>query len=309
MTTPPGQHPGSGSEGTPSLPGCVRHPDRATGLSCTRCGRPACPECLRDASVGSQCVDCISEGARTTRRPKTLAGAPVGAKPIVVPVLIALNVVVYLITAAQAGNPMGNAASELFGAWALWPPMVAAGEWWRLFTSGFLHFGLLHLALNMFALWVLGRDLELLLGRLRFIAVYLVSLMGGGIAVYLFGELQVQVAGASGAVFGLMGGIAIAAIRLKVNPRQALMVIGINLVISITIPGISLLGHVGGLVVGALATAGMVFAPRQRRDAVQIGVVVALIALLVVAFLIREAQLGEWTCMTIDGRETCGRIG
>ncbi|MBB5922821.1 membrane associated rhomboid family serine protease [Actinoalloteichus hoggarensis] len=254
-------------------------------------------------------MDCVAEGARAVRRPQTLAGAAVGTRPIVVPILIALNVLVYLVTAAQAGNPMRNSSSALFHAWALWPPQVAAGEWWRLATSGFLHFGLLHLALNMFALWVLGRDLEVLLGRARFIAVYLVSLLGGGVAVYLFGELGTQVAGASGAVFGLMGGIAVAAIRLKVNPRQALMVIGINLLISITIPGISLLGHLGGLVIGALAVAGMVFAPRDRRNLVQGGTVAALLVLLVVLFVIRDVQLGEWMCVTGADGLRCGQVG
>ncbi|WP_418154881.1 rhomboid family intramembrane serine protease [Actinoalloteichus caeruleus] len=281
---------------TPRPPGCFRHPDRETWLRCTRCERPACPACLREAAVGSQCVECVSAGQRDVRRPVTVAGARVATKPVVVPVLLAINVLVFVATAILARDPMNNANSELFAQWSLWPPQVAAGEWWRLLTAGFLHIGPFHLLVNMYALWILGRDLESLLGRLRFVAVYLVSLFGGSIAVFLLGSMQTSVAGASGAVFGLMGGVAVAALRLKVNPRQALLLIGINLVISVLIPGISLLGHLGGLLVGSLATAGMVFAPRERRTAVQVGTIVGILVLLVVAFLLRDAQLGPWGC-------------
>jgi membrane associated rhomboid family serine protease len=284
------------------MPGCARHPDRPTGLRCTRCDRPACPECLREASVGYQCVDCVNEGRRTARRGTTVAGAQLTQRLVVMPVLVALNVAVFALTAYQARSVGHNQESQLFIDWYLGPGIVAQGEWWRLFTSGFLHYGPVHLALNMIALYILGRDLEPLLGRLRFTAVYLVSLLGGGIAVFVFGDINQAVAGASGAVFGLMGGIAVVTFRLKLNPGPALGIIALNVFISVTLPGISLLGHLGGLVVGAIATAAMVYAPPKTRNAWQAGTLVALVVALVGMFLVRDAQLGELIC---DARFGC----
>jgi membrane associated rhomboid family serine protease len=276
-----------------AMPSCVRHPDRPTGLRCTRCERPACPECLREASVGYQCVDCVNEGRRTTRRARTVAGAQLSQRLVVVPVLIVLNLAVFAITAYQAQSIGNNQNSELFRDWFLGPVIVAYGEWWRLFTSGFLHYGPLHIALNMIALWVLGRDLEPLLGRLRFTAVYLVSLLGGGVAVFLFADNNIAVAGASGAVFGLMGGLAVVLFRLRLNPGPALGIIALNVFISITLPGISLLGHLGGLIVGAIATAAMVYAPPRSRSAWQAGTMIALVLALVGLILIRDGQFAE----------------
>lgn len=281
-------------EGAGPLP-CVRHPDRPTALRCTRCERPACPECLREASVGYHCVDCVREAQHTIRRPVTVAGAQLGTRPIVVPALIALNVLIYLFTAVQAGSVVNNETSALFGEWALWPPAVAGGQWWRLITSGFLHYGPLHLAFNMVALWVIGKDLELILGKLRFSAIYATSLLGGGVSVYLLGAVNGQVAGASGAVFGLMGGVAVAAIRLRLSPAPALTVIGLNVVISLSVPGISLLGHLGGLVVGAIATIGMVYPPAPQRARWQIVTIAGLVVVLLALIVFRTAAFTECT--------------
>ncbi|WP_367133834.1 rhomboid family intramembrane serine protease [Saccharothrix sp. HUAS TT1] len=288
ISPPPGEPIGA----RPDLPVCARHPDRATGLRCVRCDRPACPECLREASVGYQCVDCVNEGRATVRRPRTFVGAEVNQRMVVTPVLLALNVLVFAITAAQAGSLSRNQASPLFGELVLYTPYIAVdGEWWRLLTSGFLHFGPLHLALNMIALYVLGRDLEPVFGRLRFAAIYLVSLLGGGVAVYLFGGVHTVVAGASGAVYGLMGAMLVAVLRLKLNPGPALGVIGLNVVLSFTLPGISLLGHLGGLVIGAALTAGLVYAPAAKRNNWQAAAVVVAVVLLVVLAIVRTGQL------------------
>lgn len=305
MTVPPGSQPGADGA-PPQLPTCVRHPDRPTGLRCTRCERPACPECLRDASVGQQCVDCVSQGQRGMRRPVTVAGAELATKPILVPVLIALNVAVFVLTAVQAGSVDANFQAPLFDQFALWPILVAGGQWWRLLTSGFLHIGLLHLLMNMIALWVIGRDLELLLGRLRFGAVYLLSLLGGSTAVFMLGEELAPVAGASGAVYGLMGGIAIAALRLKVSLRPVLLVIALNIAASVVIPQISLLGHLGGLAVGVLATGALVYAPRDRQKLVQAGALAALLVVLVVILVTRDLQFGDIVCFN---NTECGRMG
>jgi membrane associated rhomboid family serine protease len=277
------------------MPSCVRHPDRPTGLRCTRCDRPACPECLREASVGYQCVDCVNEGRRTTRRAKTVAGAQQGQRLVVVPLLIAINVVLFVITAAQAQSLTNNGNSKLSEDWLLWPPIVAAGEWWRLFTAGFLHSGPVHIALNMIALYVLGRELEPVLGRVRFTAIYLISLLGGSTAVFLFGG-NTPVVGASGAVFGLMGAIVVVVLRLKLNPRPVLMIIALNIFISVAVPNISLLGHLGGLAVGAIATAALVYAPAKSRLAWQAGALVVLTIALVGMIMIRDTQFGDVSC-------------
>ncbi|HEX2129952.1 MAG TPA: rhomboid family intramembrane serine protease [Actinophytocola sp.] len=281
------------------LPACVRHPDRPTGLRCVRCDRPACPDCLREASVGYQCVDCVNEGAKTVRAPRTVGGARAsrGRSLVVVPVLIAVNVAAFVLTAVQAGSVTENDRSTVFLDGALVPAFVAAGDWWRLLTSGFLHFGNyggfgpVHLLFNMFALWVIGRDLEVALGRLRFLAVYLLSLLGGSTAVMLFGDAGGGVAGASGAVYGLFGGIAVVVFKSKLNPAPVLTLIAINVFLSITLPGISLLGHVGGLVAGALASAAMVYAPAKRRTQVQVAACVLLLVAMVVAVGVQSVAL------------------
>lgn len=308
MTVPPGsQH---GADGAPpQLPTCVRHPDRPTGLRCTRCERPACPACLRDAAVGQQCVDCVAQGQRGSRRPVTVAGARLSDKPILVPLLVAVNVVVFALTAVQAGSVGANHTAPLFDDFALWPILAAGGQWWRLISSGFLHIGLIHLAMNMIALWVIGRDLELLLGRLRFAAVYFLSLLGGSTAVFMFGDALQSVAGASGAVYGLMGGIAVAALRLKVSLRPVLLVIGLNIAASVLIPGISLLGHLGGLVVGVLATGALVYAPRQRQALIQAGALVALLVVLIAVLVTRDAQFGNIVCIGSGENVRCGQLG
>lgn len=275
----------------PQLPACVRHPDRPTGLRCVRCDRPACPQCLRDASVGYQCVDCVNEGRRTVRTPVTIAGARLSTRPVVVPTLVALNVLIYAVTAAQAGSLGSNSNAPLFDSWLLWPiGAVSFDEPWRLITAGFLHFGPIHLAFNMIALWIIGQDIEPVLGRARFLAVYGLSLLGGSVAVFVFDNPNRGTAGASGAVWGLMGALLILVLRLKLNAQRVLAVIAINAVISF-LPGISLLGHLGGFVAGCLATGALLYAPRERRTAVQLTSLTLLGALLIVLTALRWFQL------------------
>jgi membrane associated rhomboid family serine protease len=249
-----------------TAPVCVRHPSRETWARCTRCDRPACPACLREASVGYQCVDCVAQGARSQPRANTFAGAGLTSRSVVIPVLIAINTVIFVITVMQAGSLARNTDAQLFEQWGLRPAAVADGAWWRLLTSGFLHIGPIHLAFNMIALWVIGRDLEQVLGRTRFLLVYLVSLLGGSLAVFLFAAENSMTAGASGAVFGLMGGLAVVLLRMRRSPRPALTIILLNVVISFLVPGISILGHLGGLVFGAAVTAGLVYTPEERRS-------------------------------------------
>ncbi len=275
----------------PSTPArvCVRHADRPTGLSCTRCGRPACPECLRPASVGQHCVDCLRADQRSTPQMRTVAGSAAARSsvPFVTYTLIALNIVIYAVTAAQSRSVMENErGSALFVDWVMYPPAVAGGDWFRVIGSGFLHYGLIHLLLNMFALYIVGRDIELVLGRTRYLAVYLISLLGGSAAVMLLAQDSLT-AGASGAVYGLFGAITVVLIRLRQNPNNMLILIAINVFISFSLPGISLWGHLGGLAAGTLATLGVMFLPAWLRvrtpERARLVGVLALAALAVVA--------------------------
>lgn len=290
----------------PETPVCARHADRPTRLRCTRCERPACPECLRDAAVGMQCVDCVNEGARSVRQVRTSAGAVLSnGRPVITQVMIALNVLAYVVTVVQSGSPMNNQRSGLFTATSMIPELTANGEWWRIFTSGFMHFGLIHLALNMAALFVVGPVVEQELGKLRYSAVYLLSLLGGSAAAFYFGTVCQQLAGASGAVFGLMGALLIVFKRQKRDISTILVVVGINLVSNL-FTNASLLGHLGGFVIGGLLTLAMVRAPRKNRNAYQIGAVVAAVLLLGGMFALRSTELDTAAELVLEYARTCG---
>lgn len=307
VTEPPNPPP-YGQPSQQALPGCWWHPARQTALRCVRCDRPACPDCLREASVGHQCIDCVTSAQQHHRAQsvayrragygeRTVAGARVPGRLVVVPLLIAVNVVVYALTAFQAGDVMNNYLSPVFADGVLWPEaVVLIDEWWRLLTSGFLHYGLLHLAMNMLALWVLGRDLEMLLGRVRFLAVYFLSMFAGAVAVFVLGEPGTATAGASGAIYGLMGAVLVAVLRLRLNPTTAIAIIVLNVFLSMSIPNISLLGHLGGLVAGAVAMVAMVYAPEKNRAAYQSGALGILAVAFVGLVVYRDAQLAEQLC-------------
>ncbi|MFE3543396.1 rhomboid family intramembrane serine protease [Nocardia sp. NPDC059177] len=307
-----------GRVSNPPVTTCVRHPDRPTGLACTRCGRPACPECLRPAAVGQHCVDCVRQGQRDVRPVRSVGGARAGgAVPYVTYGLIAVNVLVYVITAAQAGSPMDNyRGSALFREWVLVPRLVADGEWIRLLGSGFLHYGAIHLLVNMFALYVVGRDLEQVLGRVRFACVYVVSLLGGAAAVMALADSISATAGASGAVYGLFGAVTVTLIRLRQSPTPMLVVIGINVVISLSLPGISLWGHLGGLAAGTLSTLGILFVPgwlsAKTPEAAQrigwaalTGVAVVCLAVVIAAAAV---QRGEPPVVLVGAPPTIGQL-
>ncbi|GLW64693.1 rhomboid family intramembrane serine protease [Actinomadura rubrobrunea] len=294
MSTDP--NPASGAE-TP-VPVCYRHPARETYVRCTRCDRYICPECMRDAAVGHQCVDCVAQGNRGVRQPRTVLGArtPRTATPVVTYTLIGVCALVYLAEAAttrvvwdfmMVGQNIGR-SGQLIG--------VAEGEWYRLVTSMFLHqrpnspWGIGHILVNMWALWALGPALEQLLGRWRFLALYLLSGLGGSVLLYLNAPADGAV-GASGAIFGLFGAYFVIGRRLggQVGPIVVLLVI--NLVITFTVPGISWQGHVGGLVTGAALAAAYAYAPARARQAVHILAPVAVLAVLVLLVAVKTAEL------------------
>jgi membrane associated rhomboid family serine protease len=301
VTYPPGQS--IGPDGGPAAPAvCVRHPDRPTGLRCARCERPACPDCLREAAVGYQCVDCVNEGRRTVRRPVTISGGRQRTgRPVVVVTLIALNVAIFVLTVVQSGSIANNSKSALFNAWGLWPVAAASGGWWQFITSGFLHYGPIHIGLNMISLWIIGQSLEAALGRLRFTIVYFVSLIGGSVSAFLFADANGQTAGASGAVFGLMGGLLVVVHKLRLNPSSVITMIVINLALSFSIQGISWQDHLGGLVVGGVATAAMVYSPAKNRTYWQTGVVAAVLVILAVLIAVRTSQFPPLDCTYSTG--------
>ncbi|MGO9155807.1 rhomboid family intramembrane serine protease [Mycobacterium sp.] len=254
-----------------AAPTCYRHPGRQTYLRCNRCERYICPDCMRTAAVGHQCVECVQAGARTVRAPRTqFGGRERSGMPVITYALIAINVLTFILQIS-----MGDLEKQL----ALWPPAVADGQLYRLVTSAFLHYGATHLLLNMWALYVVGPPLEMLLGRLRFGALYALSGLGGSVLVYLLSPLNTATAGASGAVFGLFGAALVVAKRLKLNVQWVAAVIVINLVFTFVAPLvskqlISWQGHVGGLVTGGLVAAAYVYAPRERRNVIQAAVTV-----------------------------------
>jgi membrane associated rhomboid family serine protease len=292
--TMPDQDPPAGQETPPT---CYRHPDRETWVSCVRCGRPACPDCLRSAAVGQQCVDCVHEGSRTTRRPTTVFGGRPARTAVVTWTLIAVNVLLYIVERFRPGiaNDWG-----LLGYASLTPngPLqgIAAGQWYRLITSAFLppvgSLGFLDILFNMWALFAVGPALEQMLGRGRYITVYLLSALGGGVAFFLIGPQNVFALGASGAIYGLFGAWFVVSRRLQIDSRGILVLIGINLAFSFSFRGaIAWQDHVGGLIVGALVTAAFAYAPRKNRLVIQAGAALAILAILVVIVVLRSNHL------------------
>ncbi|WP_082944970.1 rhomboid family intramembrane serine protease [Mycobacterium sp. 852013-50091_SCH5140682] len=272
-----------------ATPTCYRHPDRQTYVRCTRCQRYICPECMRSAAVGHQCVECVSEGAKSVRAPRAQFGGKLSnGTPVLTYGLIAVNVLMFV---AQMTSK--NLESEL----TLWSPGVAIhDQYYRLITSMFLHYGITHLLFNMWALYVVGPPLEAWLGRLRFGVLYALSGLGGSVLVYLLSPLQSATAGASGAIFGLFGAIFVVARRLRLDVRWVAAVIGINLVFTFVGPtlgtgAISWQGHVGGLVTGAAVAAAFVYAPRAHRNAIQAGVSVGALVIFVALIAFRTNQL------------------
>jgi membrane associated rhomboid family serine protease len=296
----------------PAVPVCYRHPGRETYVSCNRCGRPICPDCMTEAAVGFQCPECVNEGRRTQRPVRTaFGGSRLGSAGYVTTTLIGLNVLGLLVGVVIVGVPavigsglftgvtklqmlLGDFAPTYEIASNFVPPGTQIGEvytgiddgaLYRLFTSMFIHYGILHLLLNMWALWMLGRNLEAALGPARFTALYLLSGLGGSVAGYLFSPESIS-AGASGAIFGLFAALFVVLKRLRRDTSSVVPVLVINLVLTFTIPNISIAGHLGGLVVGALVAAGLAYAPRQGRTAVQVATMVGVGVILAVLVVV-----------------------
>lgn len=252
---------------------CFHHTDRETGRACTRCGRPACSECLHDAPVGAHCWECIRAARPPLRQRARVWNATVG--PLATKALVAVNVLVFLFTMSDPGLERDLALSAR---------TVHAGEWWRLLTAGFVHYGLIHIAFNMLLLYQFGSMLEPALGRTRFLALYFAALLCGSFGAVLLSP-NALTGGASGAVFGLVGAAAIGLRQRGVSVWDTGIggLLVVNLILTFAIPGISVGGHLGGLVGGTLVGAVMLDTRPGRGNAAfstAVAVAVALLALL-----------------------------
>lgn len=241
------------------VPVCPRHPDRVSYVRCQRCGRPACPECQHQAAVGVHCVDCVREASRTAPQARTAFGAPARqGRPVVTLSIIGFAVVSFILQLA-----VGRAWEDLW----IFAPVLGEYEPWRFLTSAFLHSRgmLLHIAFNMYALWLVGPFLEHQLGRARFVTLFLLSAVGGSVAFLLLGPYLQGVVGASGAVFGLFGAVLVVLRRIGGDARQILVFLAINTVIGFVVPGIAWEAHLGGFLVGAALGAAFAHAPKEQR--------------------------------------------
>lgn len=276
---------------------CYRHPGNRAGVVCQRCDRPICTQCMHQASVGFHCPECVKGGAQRIVR------GPQAFDPIVTKVLIGLNALAWLWSSAQSGSIQrigGDALLDfgLFGGAALAggpdPIGVANGEVHRLLTSGFLHDGIIHIGFNMYALWILGPQLERALDRPRFLALYVASLLGGAAGVMLLDPDSFTV-GASGAVFGLFGAVAVIqrAAGANIWASGIGQVLALNLLLTFAIPRISVGGHLGGLVAGALVGALFIGAVRagQKSMVATAGATVFAAALAVAAVALASNPL------------------
>ncbi|MFC8364254.1 rhomboid family intramembrane serine protease [Streptomyces griseorubiginosus] len=281
-----------------SLPSCYRHPGRETGIRCTRCERPICPECMVSASVGFQCPECVRDGGGTgpapaAARPRTIAGGSVTADPrLFTKILIGINLAVFIAIQANA-----SLAADLSLVGAYPPPPfplregVADGQYYRLVTSMFAHQEIWHIGFNMLSLWWLGGPLEAALGRARYLAVYFVSGLAGSALAYLLAAPATATLGASGAIFGLFGATAVLMRKLNYDLRPIIALLVINLIFTFGWSSISWQAHIGGLVAGLITGYGMVHAPRERRALVQYGTCAVVLLVIVVMVLVRTAQL------------------
>lgn len=285
-----------------SAPSCYRHAGRETYIRCQRCERPICPDCMHEASVGFQCPECVREGARTVRSARTPYGGRRTANPGVVTLsLIGLNALVWLLVTASGAMdgevlpalaliPAG--AFYLVGEQPTFVSGVADGAVYQLVTAMFTHVEIWHIGFNMLALYILGPQLEALLGRWRFLALYLLSGLAGSVAVYWLAGVHSITVGASGAIFGLMAALLIVAIRVKGEVQSLLTLVGINLAITVLGSGfISWQGHFGGFAGGLLLALALVYAPRRHRTLWQVGGLVLFGVLLLVAVALRTAMI------------------
>jgi membrane associated rhomboid family serine protease len=297
------------------VPTCYRHPDRETWIRCQRCDKPICPDCMRDAAVGFQCPDCVKEANKGSRQNRAMYGGERSADPrLTTFVLIGINAVVWLAITATGGRSswlthllalrpvgvcdpgngslydIGERVCEASG--ATFQPGFSDGAWWQLLTAAFTHVEIWHVAMNMFALFIFGPVLEGIVGRARFLAIYLISALAGSVMVVWFSYEFSSTVGASGAIFGQLGAQLVVARKGRLHSQWLVQNLVIGVVI--TVVGwrfISWQGHLGGLVGGALAAAIIAYAPKSSRSLVQWAGLSLVLVLLLALALVRDVAL------------------
>lgn len=313
---------------------CYRHGGRESHVRCTRCDRYICPDCMRSASVGFQCPECVRAGNKDVRQARTLFGAAAasasdGARPVVTIALILLNFAVYAAELMQhsvvdkfgmLSNAMRGPNNGLYEAMASPPPGyhpigVAQGEWYRMITSAFVHIlpdqpplGPMHILFNMLSLWMFGVVVEQQIGRMRYVAAYLLSALGGSVLCYYLTAPYTQSIGASGAIFGLIGLYFVLSRKLHFDPlggQRQLVIAVVWLVLASRFT--SWQGHLGGLVTGVVIGLIYVYAPRGRQVFVQTLGMVAILAVLIGATAVRTSQLHAPAAAGDEGMVTHGR--
>ncbi|RVX46151.1 membrane associated rhomboid family serine protease [Nonomuraea polychroma] len=287
MTSQPPSPPPQPEQPAEAVPTCYRHPDKETWVRCQRCERPICPDCMRDAAVGFQCPECVAEGNRGIRQAKSAFGGNLVRTTYVTWAILGLTGLVY---AAQWLT--GGALTVDLG---MWPAGVAVGQFYRLVTSAFVHSTgsfLLHILFNAWAIYAIGPYLERAFGHLRFLALYLLSALGGSVLSLWLDPVNTLTVGASGAVFGMFGAVFVVGRKLNLDVRGITLIIALNLAITFVLPAISGLriswtGHVGGLVTGTLLAAALAYAPKNGRTVWHVLAIAGALALFVALVLVR----------------------
>jgi membrane associated rhomboid family serine protease len=260
---------------------CYRHPNRQSFVLCQRCGRTICGECQTPGAVGVICPECMKQQRATAPKTKSafLTRMTGAGAPVVTYAIIGVCIVVYIVQSLPVIG--GNATDALQYAGLYSYPQLF--EPWRMFTSIFAHASIIHIALNMYTLWIFGMVLEPMLGRIRYLVLFLISGLAGSLGVFLIADPRIPVIGASGAIFGMMAAFLIIQRRLGGNATQLLILVGINLVIGFVIPGIAWQAHLGGLVGGALVGLIYVETRRQSRQRMRVLLLCALTVVILAA--------------------------
>jgi membrane associated rhomboid family serine protease len=267
---------------------------------------------MNDAAVGHQCPECVAQGRRGQRPARTaFGGSLAGRGGYATRALIAINFLVMIASAVTGGPKAIAGGGGWFGLMGAETPVtvwgevlgyatyeaggaahgVAAGEWWRLVTAMFLHYGALHLFLNMTLLLQLGGYLEDKLGPLRFLALYLLAGLGGNVTAYVLTDQNKAAAGASTAVFGLVAAMIVINRRLRLDISTLVPLLVVNLLFTFSVPHVSITGHLGGLAVGAVVAVILAYAPQPRRSLIQAVGCTAVLLILIVATVLRTQQL------------------
>lgn len=267
-------------------PVCKNHSSVSTYVRCQRCSEPICPACMVQAGVGVQCPQCVKEGAKAVRVPRTLTGErQVTGRPYVTLTLIGLCVVAWVLQMTLGW--------ERFTSHFVFAPFIGSEEPWRFLTAAFLHSdsALYHILFNMLALYSVGSQLEYILGRWHFLGLYILSAFGGSVAVLLLSQPDatswyVPVLGASGAIFGLFGALIPLYKRIGGEMRGLIGLFAINAAIVFFIPNISWQGHLGGLITGLVLGTLYLRTPKEKRLLYSVGGSIAMfVVLLAIAAL------------------------